>query len=383
MKKAAAACLALLLVIALAGCDFNLAALLRKEPDWDNITVEPLTAGSPYKYYFSQLGNKEKQAYNNVLETIAEMPGDVEIPYLDEEELTTFFKALLYDNPELFFLGRSCNISIRGLKSFFVPEYVMDKEEYTQKKALLDKEAAAVAAAAAGTDAEKELAVHDWLVDNVTYETEETGSESDAYGAIVDRKAACEGYAKAAKLLFDLTGIECYVVSGVSKAFAEQPENHMWNIVNIEGDYYHLDVTWDDPINQTGAGEPRYAYFNLTDGEISKTHSGYQSANACAATRENFFVKNGLYFEEYNENTEKSIARGIAAAAEKGRKHLEVKFGSAKTYGTAYKKLFKDEKIYEVLTAADKASRKNIVRHSVSYIQNETFHILEIIFQTA
>lgn len=67
------------------------------------------------------------------------------------------------------------------------------------------------------------------------------------YGALVNGKAVCEGYARAFKMAMDRLGIECVLVQGVAQAEANGGyEPHMWNYVRIDGGWYAVDVTWND-----------------------------------------------------------------------------------------------------------------------------------------
>lgn len=110
------------------------------------------------------------------------------------------------------------------------------------------------------TDVEKELKLHNYLIDNCKYDYdtyEKINIDQDAYtpyGALIEGKAVCSGYAYSMKLLLNLTDIESLIIS---------TENHAWNIVKIDKDYYHLDATWND----TGSGRDM-EYFNLTDEEL-------------------------------------------------------------------------------------------------------------------
>lgn len=388
MKKFTALFLSMLILLSFSGCaQFNIVSIFKNEPDWENITIAELSTGSPFKYYYNQLGNKEKQAYNNVLQKVETLPNSIEIPSLSKTELSTVFEALLYDNPLLFCLGRTCNITTRGLHSYFNAVYIMSASEYSQKKQrLVDKAAKIIASfGKSGSDSKTELNIHNYIVNNCSYENSGEENESSAYGALIDKKASCEGYSKAAKVLLDLAGIDCYVISGMSKNYSGELESHMWDIVNINSNFYHLDVTWDDPISlsKNKSNEPRYMYFNVTDKEISKTHSDFHSVNPCIATAENYYVKNGLYFTEYNEETRKQMAKALAAEVNAGGKKIEIKFSSSAVYNQAFKGLFKKEQIYRILAVASLASKKDISKRSVSYIQNDDFNIIELIVDLA
>ena len=116
---------------------------------------------------------------------------------------------------------------------------------------------------------ERELYLHDQLISLVEYHDEAEDHSSEypmafsAYGALVDGKAVCEGYSRAMQLLSNCLGLQCALVTGVSQEIA-----HMWNLIRIEGDWYHLDLTWDD-----AASMSIYQYFNLTDEQISVNHT--------------------------------------------------------------------------------------------------------------
>ncbi|MDR1629382.1 MAG: hypothetical protein LBS36_04095 [Oscillospiraceae bacterium] len=109
--------------------------------------------------------------------------------------------------------------------------------------------------ATGGTRYEKLKSIYDYLCDTVRYVDSNT-TEHSAYGALVDKAAVCEGYARAFKALCDREGIPCVLVSG--QGVASSIESHMWNYVQMEdGDWYAIDVTWGD---QDG-GAVLYDYF--------------------------------------------------------------------------------------------------------------------------
>ena len=102
---------------------------------------------------------------------------------------------------------------------------------------------AIVAGIPQGTNAEKLLYLHDYLITHCEYDLSKT--KRDAYAALVEGSAVCEGYAKAFKYLCDLSGLTCEYVS--SDAI-----DHAWNMVQVGGGdtaWYYVDCTWDDPIN--------------------------------------------------------------------------------------------------------------------------------------
>lgn len=127
------------------------------------------------------------------------------------------------------------------------------------------------------SDYEKELALHDYLLENVEYDErlydgnmpEESYTD---YGVLVKGKGVCDGYAKAMYRLLNSAGIETLYVTG-DAIDKHTTVPHAWNIVKIDGEYYNLDATWNDPIIYgSDKGEVRHTYFNVTDETLSKDH---------------------------------------------------------------------------------------------------------------
>jgi len=122
------------------------------------------------------------------------------------------------------------------------------------------------------------LALHDHLIANAEYD--ETLLKTSSYDLLVEGTAVCSGYASAYQDLLLRVGIECrYVVS--------EKMDHAWNLVKIDGKWYHVDLTWDDP-TPDGAGYVSHRYFLRTDNEMvagEKPHYDWNSDIACTDTR--------------------------------------------------------------------------------------------------
>ncbi len=115
-------------------------------------------------------------------------------------------------------------------------------------------------------DYQKEKAIHDWILTRVEYDTTLV-EHSDYAGLVSPYKTVCQGYALLGYKMLNQVGIKTKIVGGAGGNNA-----HVWNLVLIDGAWYHLDITWDDPIPDV-AGRVTYNYFNLTDNQIKTTHS--------------------------------------------------------------------------------------------------------------
>ena len=113
------------------------------------------------------------------------------------------------------------------------------------------------------TQADKALYLHDQLMNRVSY-AKNNDCCFTAGGALGTGKAACEGYSLAYDLLLDQVGISHVDIS--SKTM-----NHMWNCIQIDGNWYNVDVTWDDGNSQKSAANA-HAYFLLNDQEMKNNN---------------------------------------------------------------------------------------------------------------
>lgn len=178
-------------------------------------------------------------------------------------ELKTVFEAVYNDHPELFWLetGYNCRYSRSGKCVEISLQFSVKEEELPEFRSTFDAQANRILNPAwnLADDYEKEKYVHNRLLELVEYQSGAPMSQS-AYSALVNNKTVCAGYARAFQYLMQQLGIPCYYCTGYSG------ENHAWNIIYLYGEYYNVDLTWDDTDPAT------YLYFNKTDKDYATTH---------------------------------------------------------------------------------------------------------------
>lgn len=350
---------------------------------WYGTEAQEVTEfGSPYKFYYEKLDNIEKHAYNEIITNIYGMPEEIEIPAINADQLDRVFTAILMDNPDLFFVGRKCTLSSKMLKTYCAVEYIITKDEYPAQRDEIAQAAQRVIAGLSNPEDEwqTELEIHDYIVDNCRYELSEPKLVcSSVYGVLVNGYAACEGYSRTAKLLFDEVGIESAMVSGISKSFDGIEGPHMWNAVKINGDFYYLDCTWDDPITDEGKDVRLYSYFNVTTKMISKTHSKFSYNFVCIKTAENYYVRTDRFFEEYDRSYEDRIADIISEDIGNGNGEIQLRFGSKKVYNAAIKDLIENGRIYKILAGADGLTVAGYSQKSITYFKDEGQFMLTLV----
>lgn len=154
------------------------------------------------------------------------------------------------------------------------------------------------------SDYEKELRVHDWICQNVVYDYEGTDKDKvsrviashNILGVFAYHKAQCEGIAKAVKVLLNAVDVKCIVVTGMAGRDGNMGP-HAWNIVNIDGEPYQLDVTWDIGTMWQNKHFVVYDYFNLTDELMKANHKADSSLPECRRKKANYYVHRGCSFK--------------------------------------------------------------------------------------
>ena len=116
--------------------------------------------------------------------------------------------------------------------------------------------------------------VHKWMVNNIQYDT--TYSKYHAYNALIEGSAVCQGYAEAFALFMDELGVPCKMITGNANN-GSGTQSHAWNAVQINGGWYYIDVTWDDPLmsghsNYPDGSNRSHEYYLVTETMIGADH---------------------------------------------------------------------------------------------------------------
>lgn len=136
---------------------------------------------------------------------------------------------------------------------------------------------------------EKIQAIHDYLILNCAYDVESIQAGTIPWGSyrpegvLLKKKAVCQGYAEAFLLFMDSLNIPCKLVTGTAGG-----DSHAWNVVKVDGKWYQIDVTWDDPVPDK-KGQIRYNYFLIPDRVMDNDHKWKKSNYPkCTASSDKF-----------------------------------------------------------------------------------------------
>ncbi len=284
-------------------------------------------------YYYERLNAAQQEGYRKMIEELEHHPARIILPSLSEDEIAQMYTAVCYDNPSLTCLTGGYTFAANGNEFYIAPKYNRDGEacgQTTQQLSQAVEEAMKAIPEGAG-DYEKELALHDWLVSRC--KNLDTGKQGkNAYNALVSKEADSFGYARAMQLLLNQAGVTNHLVVGTVQDSEMKVTEHMWNIVSVDGQNYHLDVNLDDPVN-TMKDYVQHFYFNLSDEEISADHYNYNpSDNQCVSTDANYFRKENLMFDTYDDNVKAKIKQMIKDMVKEHAYFIEIRFSSSAAY---------------------------------------------------
>lgn len=269
-------------------------------------------------YYYNTLTSEEQKIYRIIAKGIMDIDTSITIDVTEEVDFTAVkenieiaLNSFLADHPEVFYVDDKYEISMVNMLAVKVVnlnlDYISDnKKEIANMKEELNNEISKINSKLAGaqSDYEKEVLLHDLLATNIDYfaysdYNEIPSVKHTVYGALVEKSAVCDGITKALQILLNKNNIDSIFVTGVSEGVP-----HAWCKVKIEGEYYNVDITSDKALNSENRDLIVHSYLNVSDQEISRTHSfdNYDKLPVATADRYNYYVYNDYtlsYFDNF------------------------------------------------------------------------------------
>lgn len=285
--------------------------------------LENIYKGKIDNYYYNQLSPNAKIIYKVVKDNLEDVKCGVynlKLPSIiadslkdgnTQEQLNQDFQdawdAMKLDMPELYYIDvtHMCLMTKTITKGVKVKHelYIQNQEGYTtlpnefediedvkRVESDIDLTKSKIIKDAKGNNAAKVLLAHNWIIENLSYDTSTNKkNNNNIYGGLIKKEVVCEGYAKTFKYLLDELDIPCVLVCGTGTDGEGNTEKHAWNYVYLDGNWYAVDTTWDDPIiigNGTLTDAYKYKYFLKGEGEFNNNH-----------IENGKFTENGIEFE--------------------------------------------------------------------------------------
>lgn len=273
-------------------------------------TLETKQSSTNKNFFYNQLTNNQKLIYDGLEENKDYLKqGDYKILYGDKfseilkeedgskklgDDYQAAIEAFVHDYPEIFYLDvnkmylniqtttkllkTSYNVYIAPVEgSTYLSNEFANTSQIENAITEIENEKQSILQKLHGTDYKNILFIHDYLVDNIEYDSNYSSKGTyNIYGALVEHKCVCEGYAKALKYLLNSAGYDCELLQGIATNSSGETESHAWNAVYLNNIWYQIDTTWDDPIvignNGRATSEMKYKYFLKGSNKFDKDH---------------------------------------------------------------------------------------------------------------
>lgn len=266
------------------------------------------------RYYYHQLDKLQQSAYHAIRTGLMSLAPSFSVPYLEGRELADLYFMVRLDCPEIFW---SSNFRYKWYPDSgnveMIPEYLFDKGKIRDhQKAMKSRVEKLARLAENETELEKERYIHDFICRNVRYDKLKKPYSHEIIGPLGQGVSVCEGIAKAVKILCDALGIWCVIALSEANPQKGIKYRHTWNVVRLNGRYYHLDATFDNSLgNPDGI---RYDYFNLSDKQIFRDHEpAIFPLPSCVDPDHFYYREKKLSFTRLED-----VGKRFAQAAKKG-----------------------------------------------------------------
>ena len=302
------------------------------------------------EYYFNLLAEEEKRIYRQMLSGIQNRENEFYLTSADETMISKVYHALLKDHPELFWVHNREEVYTTSYKGAdycrFSPGYT-----YTDQEVAEITDAIQTAVNEVNAEITQETSAYDkvrtiytYLIDHAEYEASE--DDQNIAGIFWKKKAVCAGYARAMQYLLEKFGVPCIYVEGSAK---DSEEGHAWNIVEIDGKQYYVDVTNGDQPSFLEGGAVSleehktviYDYLCPFPQEYEQVYTASEEfpVPACTATDLNFYVLNQACFDTYDTQ---QIYDFCCMRLDNGAAVVRFKFTSQEAFDSACQQWIQD-----------------------------------------
>lgn len=319
---------------------------------------------TPYLYYRGLLSPENQTAYDIIAAGIAARQDSIELDIKDISEINTIYTYLSRDRTDLFWWNSWSSSYYEENGSYRVevsPTYIYTPQEIEDRVSKIEQICSDVINNARfSSDYEKVKAAHDFIIDRTIYDLSYPGADISVFFTV--SRGVCEGYARSFKYLMDRMGIPSLYLGG---------GDHAWNLVCVDGKWYQIDVTWDDPISDSDEQMLLYTYFCITDEEMYRTHICDYAAELpiCDSTDANYYVMSGRMLQSYDENILRQWINEDYPVSGK----VEFKCASEAVYRETYNRLSTNAEIWDLLASTSAANHNGI-----SWSFDDDYYIVSI-----
>ncbi len=280
-------------------------------------------------YAYELLNDEERAVYDAVYKATVDYEAAAAVPTTDTAVLDKAFNYMMIDHPEIFYVeGYKYTRYMLGKKLMritYSADYTCNQSERDSRAEEAELIISTILMNISDTadDFDKVRFVFETLIESTEYDLSAPDNQN-ILSVFLGKRSVCQGYAKATQLLLNRLGMQSTLITGRIKG----GESHAWNAVNADGEWYLLDTTWGDASYQSdvsddterSSGLINYDYMCVTSELMGRTHQddGTIRVPLCTAVDDNYYVHEGLCFDEYDENkvrelVDRAVQNGMEA----------------------------------------------------------------------
>lgn len=367
MKK-----LLIIIIIALfslTGCNFFEAPVQKEKTDSkENIDIDidndQFNDDTSYLYYYNNLSTKEKEIYSSIYNCLINYQSKIELPSADYEQIVSINEYVLYDHPEIFYFNYF-ELQNQVDVCYYKPIYTYNQDEVTELTKQLEniRNQFISSLDSNSSDYDKLKAIYNYVIEKNTYVD---GAKDNQYitSALIYGNTVCSGYVKAIQYLCEAIDINSAYIVG--KALNDSDNSsHAWNLIELDGDYYYLDATWGDYVDEQNAFT-MYSYFMFDSDTMLKLYQPTSDYKNTINGKYCYFDYENYYNESYDLNLLKSMVGNYRS---NGINWMEFKFSDS-CYQQAKTNLIDNEEMFDLYNQYASGS------YSIQYFYLDSLNIL-------
>lgn len=364
----------------------------KEEKKQENIEPsKPKTTGTGKAFYKNSLTSSERVIYDLICTNVEAFNEEAfSIPPINSDSLVKIYRYVTFDHEEYFYFENISYTSNSSKNATSVRiNFNCTKDIKKQRKQQIDSIVDELLAKMSDmSEYDKVKFAHDYIVSSTDYVLGSTDNQNIC-SVFLGKQSVCAGYSRALQYILRKANVYCIYLTGQAKdSPANVPVGHAWNLVRIDGNYYYIDSTFDDPTHasaQLNINYLGYEYFNMTTDELLINHtidSDIPPLPIANSIEANYYVKEGLYYNKFDSSTIQSLINKIAENTSGKQRLFSFKFSDSTSYSRAVSELLTNGK--QINDVLEKVNNKNdvtnkVVSNSLSYLLNDSKYIISII----
>lgn len=320
-----------------------------------------------YLYYYNLLSKKEKQIYRDIYNCVYEHGERITLKTTDDDLIDKISKYVLYDNPEFFYFD-SYTMYFNDDTTDMITYYTYSKKEIKKYQKQLDKVYTEfINTLPDDLNTFEQLGyIYKFVIDKCEY-VENAKDDQEITSSLLFNKTVCSGYAKAVQYLCDKLEIDCTYIGGKQK---DDPAGdiigHAWNMVCLDNDYYYIDATWGDNVEENAVFAMN-SYFMFDSTDMLKLYEPDDRIYEKTTTGQNtYFNHEGYYSETYDKTV---LSKMVKKYRNNNAEWMEFKF-SDNCYKEAKNKLIDQDEMFYLFNPYYSGE------YSVNYITLDELNII-------